>query len=231
MKKLLSCMAIAFLFHASVVFASEVDLTKDGQMQKYISNIGFHILNSNRIEKKMSFYYRQDSKNINATASCRDRSIVFHRGLAVYLDSEDEFAAVLAHEISHGVDFYDGIFRGYFSGLTNYIEPRKYERKADKRAIDYMVQAGYNPVALIVVMNKTMPQERYEIFSTHPLTSRRMMYVYEYIYNKYPEYLANNVYKNNVYYQNFLLTSRVNRQKFQKSIENPTKRNKTVQYL
>lgn len=92
-----------------------------------------------------------------------------------------------------------------------------------------MVNAGYNPIALIIIMNKTFPQNRYELFSTHPLTSRRMMEVYEYIYKKYPEYLANNEYKDNIYYQNFLLTSKENRKKFQQKIQ--TKSNRAVNYL
>ena len=107
--------------------------------------------------------------------------------------------------------------------------PKKYEYKADKRAVDYMVAAGYNPVAMIIVMNKTFPQTRYDWCSTHPLTSRRMMQVYEYIYKKYPEYLAKNEYKNNIYYQNFLLTSKNNRAKFQRKIETKSKGN--VSYL
>ena len=55
------------------------------------------------------------------------------------------------------------------------------------------------------------------------------MEVYEYIYKKYPEYLANNAYKNNIYYQNFLLTSKENRAKFQKKVESGSK--SSINYL
>ena len=109
--------------------------------------------------------------------------------------------------------------RGYFTPLSYALSPKKYEYKADKRAVDYMVNAGYNPVALIVVMSKTFSQPRFDWLSTHPLPTRRMMEVYEYIYKKYPEFLANNTYKNDIYYQNFLLTSKGNRTKFQRKIE------------
>ncbi len=225
------CFVCGLAISQMSVVATEVDLTKDGQMQGYISNIGFKILNSNKIEKRVTFYYKPDAKAINACSRFRDRGVEVYRGAATYLDNEDEYAAILSHEISHGVDSYDGILRGFFSPVSYGLSPRKFEKKADKRAIDYMVKAGYNPVAFIVVMNKIMSQERYEIFSTHPLTSRRMMYAYEYIYNKYPEYLANNEYKNNVYYQNFLLTSRANRTKLQNKIENPNNKKNKVQYL
>lgn len=225
----LLCAIISLFF--SQAFATEIDLTKDGQMQKYVSNIGFKILNANRIENRMVFYFKQDNKSLNACTKYSDRSVSVYRGLAVNLDNEDEYAAVLSHEISHGIDSYDGIFKGFFSGLNYSLSSKKYEKNADKRAVDYMVKAGYNPIALIVVMSKTFPQERYDILSTHPLASKRMAYIYEYIYNKYPAYLANNEYKNNVYYQNFLLTSRSNRLKLQDKIENPTKKNLKPQYL
>ena len=96
-------------------------------------------------------------------------------------------------------------------------------------SLNDMVNAGYNPVALIVVMSKVFPQTRYEWCCTHPLTSRRMMEVYEYIYKKYPEYLVNNPYKENPFYQNFLLTSKENREKFQQKVKSNSTRK--VHYL
>ena len=55
------------------------------------------------------------------------------------------------------------------------------------------------------------------------------MEVYEYIYKKYPEYLVNNKYLANPYYQNFLITSKENRAKFENKIE--TGSTKRVHYL
>lgn len=86
-----------------------------------------------------------------------------------------------------------------------------------------MVNAGYNPVAFIVVMSRCFGQNRFDWHRTHPLSTRRMMEVYEYIYKKYPEFLANNTYKNNIYYQNFLLTSQENRAKFQNKVKTNSK--------
>ena len=192
------------------------------EAQNKIDEIGFKLLNSNGIEQRMVFDF--NTKNVkNAFSRDRDRQIVLYRGLFNRLKSDDEIAAVLSHEISHTVDSYDGIFRGYFSPLAYAFSSKKHEYKADKKAVDYMVNAGYNPVAFIVVMNKTFTQERYDWYSSHPLSTRRMMEVYEYIYKKYPEYLANNVYKNDPFYQNFLLTSKENRAKFQKKTESNSK--------
>lgn len=188
-----------------------------------IYEIGFRLLNANKIDKRMTFSY-STKDNVNASTSHINRNIIIYDGLIQYISTEDELAAVLAHEISHAVDSYNGIFRGYLEFVPHIFIPRKYERKADQRAVDYMVNAGYNPVALIVIMNKAFPQYRYEVLGTHPLTSRRMAMIYEYIYTKYPAFLVNNPYQNNVYYQNFLLNSEHNRKKFAQKVKTGSKK-------
>lgn len=230
MKKVVILASLFVLMCTNVYAGTSEIINGDSikQAQNRIDNIGFRILNYNGIEKRTTFDF--DTRSVkNAYSRFRDRQIVLYKGLYYRLESDDEVAAILSHEISHSVESYNGIFRGYFTDLSYYFAPKKYEYKADKKAVDYMVNAGYNPVALIVVMNKAFPQERYDWCSTHPLTSRRMMEIYEYIYKKYPEYLANNVYKNNIFYQNFLLTSKENRAKFQNKIETNSKR--SVNYL
>lgn len=229
MKKLsqLLCVTLLLFFASFAQCAELIDVNGVAEAQNRINKIGFNILNSNGIEQRTVFDF-DTSKTKNAWTRYSDRQITMFRGLYNRLESDDEVAAVLSHEISHSVDSYDGIFRGFFSGWSYAFSPKKYEYKADKRGVDYMVNAGYNPVAMIVVLNKSFPQPRYDWCISHPLISKRMMEVYEYIYNKYPEYLANNTYKNNVYYQNFLLTSKENRAKFRKKIETNSKR--PIQY-
>lgn len=218
---LVLCSAAMPSFAAS--FSSDVMELKDiVAMQTKVSEVGIKILNKNEIEKRTVFRF-DSGKTVNAHSSFRDREIVIYRGMYTLLDDENMLAAVLSHEISHSVESYEGAFRGFFTQVNYYCAPKKYEYIADKRAVDYMVGAGYNPVALIVVMNKAFGQTRYDWCSTHPLTSRRMMEVYEYIYKKYPQYLAKNEYKNNPYYINFLLTSKDNRAKFQHKIETNSK--------
>ncbi len=225
MKKILVILGFIFMCTCVSAMASDAimypmhDLSA---VQDKISEIGFKILNSNGIENRMVFYF-DTSRGNNAYFFPKNRKIVLSRGLYTKLNNDTEIAAILSHEISHSVDSYDGIFKGYFSYLSYCCAPKKYEYKADKRAVDYMVNAGYNPVALIVVMSKVFPQTRYDWYLAHPLTTRRMMVIYEYIYKKYPQYLAQNEYKNNVYYQNFLLTSKANRAKFQHKVETKSK--------
>ena len=233
MKKfvLLLCASLMICSASFAISVGDTDIVGNENIiecQNKIDRIGFNLLNSNGIEKRTVFDY--DTKRIkNAHSRNSDRQIVMYRGLYNHLSSDDEIAAILAHEISHSVDSYNGILRGYFSGWSYIFATKKYEYKADKRGVDYMVNAGYNPVAMIVVMSKAFPQARFDWWwFSHPVTSRRMMQVYEYIYKKYPEYLVNNKYKDNLYYQNFLLTSKQNRAKFQNKIESGSK--KTIKY-
>ncbi len=226
MKKFLFALFFILIMNISrCAYAYEFEVISNdsaAKIQDQISRIGFRILNANSIDKRMVFFY-DTSRTLNAFTTHRDRQIVLYRGLYNMMNTDDEIAAVLSHEISHAVDGYQGIFKGYFTYITNSLNPKKYEYKADKRAVDFMVKAGYHPVALIVVMNKAFPQARYDWYGTHPLPSRRMIEVYAYIYKKYPEYLVNNPYEKEVFYQNFLLNSKQNREKFKKSVESKSK--------
>ena len=53
---------------------------------------------------------------------------------------------------------------------------------------------------------------------------------YEYIYTKYPSILVDNEYKDNVYYQNFLLISRNNRMLLKEHLKNGKVKNINYHY-
>ena len=229
MKRIILLFTCIYLSIAAFASSNDyISYEQSAKIQKHISEVGFKLLNSNGIEHRTTFNF--DIRRVkNAGSRYKDREIILFKDLYNRLESDDELAFVLGHEISHSVDSYNGVLRGYFSFFPYAFCPKKYEYKADKRSIDYMVQAGYNPVAGIIVMSKSFGQERFDWYSTHPLTSRRMMELYEYIYKKYPEFLANNAYKNNLYYQNFLLTSKANRKKFQNKVQSNSKAD--IKYL
>ena len=151
MKKFLALLILSTLLAASApAFPATSRLFTAKEIKKNneaIYEIGFRLLNANKIDKRMTFSY-STKDNVNASTSHINRNIIIYDGLIQYISTEDELAAVLAHEISHAVDSYNGIFRGYLEFVPHIFIPRKYERKADQRAVDYMVNAGYNPVAL-----------------------------------------------------------------------------------
>lgn len=202
---------ITLIIISAPVLAWDVKTTDE--LQTRMNSVGFRILNSNRIEKRFTFMAinRVYTRDFWTDVSSVNRIVWVKPVVIPYIDSDDELAAILSHSIAHGTDTYEGILRGYISILNYWVAPNKYDLKADKLAVDYMVNSGYNPLAIITILNKIGKQYRYDIFSNHTLVSRRMMLIYEYIYTKYPTILVDNEYKDNIYYQNFLLTSRNNR--------------------
>ncbi|HIZ29462.1 MAG TPA: M48 family metallopeptidase [Candidatus Adamsella sp.] len=227
MKKVLVLLFLLFFTNLNAYAGSDyLFLDKETKYQKKIMEMGFRILNANRIDKRMTFSY-DTNKDVNAYTYGGAKNIVICKGLLPYFDDDNELAAILSHEIAHGMDYHDGFFKSVAMGFA----PKKYEEKADKQAVDYMVTAGYNPVALIIVLNKISGEKKgiSSWFSTHPAGSRRLVLIYEYIYKKYPGYLVDNDYRRNLYYQNFLLISKDDREKIRerelKKIEKNRKKN------
>lgn len=200
---------------------TEDNIWNNIRVQRYIDNVAFNILNSNRIDKRMVFTYNDTTqKTIMLTdKTITRRQIMLYKNQINHISDEDELAAFLSREIVKGVFSYDGFARGLVTATQMKAAPKKYELFFDKRAVDFMVKAGYNPIAMIIYLNKLGDQKRFSFVLTNNKISTRMANVYEYIYFKYPEYLANNEYINNKFYQNFLLTSENNRRKLQEKVE------------
>ena len=231
MKKLVAF--FIFILVTSVSASAEsFNLSTNMDMQDRMNKVGFRILNSNRIENRVCFKYIQKPDDYSVATDIRymyfKRIVYITSSQAAYIGDDNELAAILSRRIAQAVDSYDGIFRGYGSILDYWVKPQKYNNKSDKIAVDYMANAGYNPIALIVWLSKAEPQRRYDCLDSYSLASRRMANIYEYIYNKYPAFLADNHYSDDIYYQNFLLTSRKNRSMLQTKIEN--KSTKKIRY-
>ena len=221
-RKALMCL-IVILSSIQFCAASEISAHKTNSIQERINSIAFDILNRNKIEKRIVFVYDEAGKKnlLNTDKALTKREVVVYDDMYKAVENDDELAAMLAREISFVVRSFDGVCNGFLRSLQIKAAPKKYEIVADKRAVDYMVNAGYNPVALIIYIQKTAPQLRFDMISAHNLTSKRLAVIYEYIYIKYPYFLKNNKYIDNKYYQNFLLTSTANR----KMLENKIKTN------
>ena len=208
---------------SSQVFAmDEIKLAEENKIQSRINNIGTKILNSNKFEKRVIFAYDEEGKKslLKADKALTKRQVVVYGEAYKNIENDDELAAYIAREIPMAIRSYKG-GTGLLSSVQLKAAPKKYELVFDKLAVDYMVKAGYNPLGLITYINKTCPQARQDKISGSNLTSRRLAYIYEKIYTQYPNFLVNNAYINNEYYQNFLLTSLENRKKVAEKARNP----------
>ena len=222
MKKFLAIFLLMFTPMAcEAVQEKDLNLEEINAVQTRIDNVGTNILNHNKITRRIVFTYdkRTKKKKLTTDKALTKRQIIIYDGLYNSVQTDDELAALISREISTVIKSYDGVWGGTIDSVQVALSSKKFETAADKRAVDFMVNAGYNPLALIVYINKTCPQKRFDKFSRHNLTSKRLARIYEYITYKYQQYLENNKYINNKYYQNFLLTSIENRKKLEEKIK------------
>lgn len=222
---------LSFIFLFPIAsFASTIEdrLSKENEIQARINKIGVNLLNCNRINKRIIFTYDEAYKEkiLDNLDTLNKRQVIVYGNYYKSASNDDELAAILAREISQAVKSYDGMWGGRIDSIQVLLGAKKFETVADKRAVDYMVNAGYDPIALITYINKTCPQKRSDRFARSNLTSKRLARIYEYITYKYPSYLTNSIYLENEYYQNFLLSSIENRRKLEEKI-----RNRSVQEL
>ena len=161
-----------------------------------INEVGERLLESSGISENIVFSVVND-REVNAYSSTH-AEVVLYTGILRYVETEDELAAIIGHEIGHIINGDTDRARWrkialILAGTPN-AEPkskavRNEEYKADITSVDLMVNAEYNPLAEISILNK-IPQQQYsDIFSAHPNGRKRITSVYNYINNYYPDYL------------------------------------------
>lgn len=183
----------------------------NGKYEQKVLSVGTKIINANKLDKRIPIQLNREQKVINAYSCYTNKKIVIYYGILSYMDNDDELAYVLGHETAHSLEAYDGPFKW----VNMKFNSQQYEHKADLIGIDLMAKAGYNPIAAITCANKWMPEITFNfgIFTSHPKTSKRLMEMYKYIYVKYPWALSSDM-ANNVNYQNFLNSSKKEREEF-----------------
>lgn len=171
---------------------------QNGKYEEKVLSVGTRIINANKLEKRVPIQIKNSPGIINASSYLENKTVVIYSGILPYLDNDDELAYVLGHEIAHSIDSYGG----YLKWFAMIINTREYEYKADLKGLDLMVKAGYNPIAAITCANKWMPESPMDTFLSHPVTSKRLIAMYKYIYIKYPWALESDMVKN-INYVNF----------------------------
>ncbi|MBQ3101542.1 hypothetical protein IJC60_00905 [bacterium] len=217
-----------FLVNLTTFALDNDDLVKTQNIQERIDDCGYKILNANKIERRVVFAYDKNDVKFRYPNSVKNRKVVLYENDYQFISNNDELAAYLAREISLAIRSFDGVAGGFLRSLQVCASPKKFEIVADKRAVDYMVMAGYNPIGLITYIQKSSPQARQDLISNKNLTSKRLAIIYEYILTKYPYYLVHNPYIQTEAYQNFLLTSYKNRKLLEQKITSGSK--KAVKY-
>lgn len=183
----------------------------DEKTQNYIKQIGGRVVSSSAAEDspyQFDFHLLADDKTVNAFA-LPGGQIFITMGLFKRLKTEDQIAAVLAHEIGHVINRHGaehlakqeltqgliqatdiatgdpGMLQRFIGSMVNMKYGREDELESDRYGVKYLIDAEYKPEAMIDVM--TILKEasggstRPEFMSTHPSPDNRIEKIKEYI--------------------------------------------------
>jgi predicted Zn-dependent protease len=192
-------------------FQKQGQVYDDPRWQAYVQKIGERLV-AYSPEPNGKFYFTVvDMPDVNAFAT-PEGYIFVYRGLLAYLESEDQLAAVIGHEIGHVVahhsrkmsamsnagkvvGFVGAVITGV--GQVNDVTTeatdtavmgygRDMELQADQLGGEFIAKAGYNPFAMIEVIQVLKDQELFAtevggqqksyhgVFASHPQNDKRL---------------------------------------------------------
>ena len=170
-----------------------------------VAPVGKIIVEKNSLPAKLQFKIVEDAVN-NSQTSTTNIVQVSKADLA-YAGNDNEVAAVISYELGQIINGKAGkdnlraaakaILAQKLSGdnIVNTTANSEYwnsktalkdKKEADMTAVDLMVKAGYNPLALVVVITK-MPGTNLELLMGQPSNADRAMSAYNYLAYNYPE--------------------------------------------
>jgi len=178
-----------------------LDSVQYKEVYQYIYNVRDKILNSGQVLHKDDFTWRlrviNDDKTMNAF--CTPGGYIYiYTGILKFLDSEDEFAGVLAHEIGHAdmrhstrqmtkmygtqvlLDVLAGdkaMLKQLTTGLINLKFSRSHESEADQKSVDYLCPTDYKADGGAGFFEKIQAiggSQTPEFLSTHPDPGNRI---------------------------------------------------------
>lgn len=168
---------------------------------QYVYKVRDNILNSGKVDYKDDFSWRvriiHDDSTLNAF--CTPGGYIYvYTGILKFLDSEDQLAGVLGHEIGHadmrhstrqmtkmyGVDFLLSVLAGDKSSIKQITESfislkfsRSHETEADERSVLYLCPTQYNAAGGAGFFEKIVSKggsRQPEFLSTHPDPGNRI---------------------------------------------------------
>lgn len=178
-----------------------VDSAANPELYAYVYKIRNKILNSGKVTHKDDFKWRVQiiHNDTVLNAFCTPGGYIYvYTGIMKYLDSEDELAGVLGHEIAHadlrhstrqmttmyGVDVVVGAIAGnkemvknITSGLIGLKFSRDHESEADLKSVEYLCPTDYNANGGGKFFEKITAAgggKSVEFLSTHPNPDKRI---------------------------------------------------------
>ncbi len=178
---------------------------------KRVNTIGTKILKANNINHSIEFKVSQED-TINAYANV-DKEIYVFKGLLEYVDTDDELAGVISHEMGHIINGHcakQGVLNSIIATIGSIFRPattraavanqigqqlasskisRNDEFEADLTGVDIMTKGGYNPLGMVSLLSK-ISQSYLDILQSHPSGEKRIQNAYDYINYNYPSFIS-----------------------------------------
>lgn len=178
-----------------------LDSVKYKEVYQYVYNVRDKILATGEIDFKDDFDWRlriiHDDSTLNAF--CTPGGYIYiYTGILKFLDSEDQFAGVLAHEIAHadmrhstrqmtkmfGIQILLDVLAGDAAALKQVTGAliglkfsRKHEEEADEKSVEYLCPTDYNAAGgagFFIKINEMGGSSPPEFLSTHPNSADRV---------------------------------------------------------
>jgi predicted Zn-dependent protease len=179
-----------------------LDSVKHAEVYGYVYKIRNEILNSGNVKHKDDFEWRiriiEDDSTLNAFCTPGGYIYVF-TGILKFLDSEDQLAGVMGHEIAHadlrhstrqmtemfGIQLLLELIAGdsqsvkeITSGLIGLTFSRSHEKEADANSVKYLCPTKYNAAGGAGFFEKLIQKEDSNnppvFLSTHPDPGNRV---------------------------------------------------------
>lgn len=170
-----------------------------------VPTVGKQILTKNNLPADTKFVVTETAV-VNSTSNT-NKEIYIQKEALGYTGNDNEVAALISQEIGTIINAnaskkklvsnLASALAGSVSGesaqnnaiIINELAMNNMSAKdqmdADVTGVDLMIQAGYNPLAMIVVLGK-MPGSTMDTLKSQPNNFKRTMYIYDYLTYNYP---------------------------------------------
>ena len=203
MKKILLVLSLLMFNFA---FATDWD---SAAALKRVNAIGSKLLKANNVNYDIEFKVSNE-EDVNAYANI-NKEIYVYKGLLEFVDNDEELAGVIGHEMGHIINGHcakQGVLNTGIAVVASMVTKnetvnavgqqlaqsklsRNDEFEADITGVDLMTKAGYNPLAMVSLLNKISGDAYIDILQTHPSGEKRILNAYNYIEYNYSSKLKN----------------------------------------
>lgn len=169
-----------------------------------VAPVGAKLVEKNKLPKALQFKVVNGAAD-NSSATTTNIIYISSTDLT-YAGNDHEVAAVVSNELGHIIngqttktrmrEFAKNAINNSLSkdnvitsaANSDYVASKtslKDDKEADITGSDLMIQAGYNPLAMVVLVTK-MPGSNLEILQGRPSNSERAMSIYDYLTYNHP---------------------------------------------